>query len=779
LNLLQEMRARRILPAVGVYVGACWVVVEILDRLVDRYFLSPYLTDIVFWGLYSLLPAVILLAWTHGRPGKDKVTRLEKVGIPANLIATVGLLLTVFGGKDLGATAELVTVANELGEQEEHYVPRDSYRRRLAMFFWQNQSGDPAHDWLQYAVTELLTQDLQQNPFLLPTSPWGNGYYRRMKAAGFEDGLGIPLSLKREIAEAAGRAYFVDGTIGRQGADYLLTARIWNTDSLELLAEHAEQGRDLLPAVDRLSVRIKESLDVPSGRSGLSGDLPLSETYGASEQALQLFIQGLNAVLFENDREKSNRFYEDALAADPGFVLAWFYKGFNQLEQGNVSGAQASLAAAQKLDYRLPERDQVKLKGLTYRISGEQEKLERFLRLQTQVQNDAASHRDLARFLMLTGQLEESKGYYLQVMERDSSDVASLLSLAALERSTGQLDSAVGYARRYVAARPNHAEGHLLLGDLYLLSADFDAARDTYEQAQLLEDPAVMPTLRLAQLEIRRGEWSDAQRLIEEAASLASGSAVHESAVLRLRGQLAFRRGNIHAAIDILERFAAVNREILSPMEQIFEHNIPLIQFYMLLGRLDQAESVLDATMQLLQPPLNQFLSFSEVQLRARKGEFEAAEAALRDGMEAIELFKADYLAFQIPLSAALIAREKRDYSAAAAHFQEAIDGIHRSVMIDELQPFTQFHGECARMHVLAGELDQAQSVLDHAFRRDSANPNLWVARAMLQRASGSPAMAMASINYALAIWTNADPDYVEYRDALTLRDELATFQGP
>ena len=34
--------------------------------------------------------------------------------------------------------------------------------------------------------------------------------------------------------------------------------------------------------------------------------------------------------------------------------------------------------------------------------------------------------------------------------------------------------------------------------------------------------------------------------------------------------------------------------------------------------------------------------------------------------------------------------------------------------------------------------------------------------------------MAFASINYALAIWSDADPDYLDYRDTLALRDQLA-----
>ena len=45
-DIFHEIRERRVLPAVGFYVGSCWVLIEILDRLVERYLLSPYLTDI-------------------------------------------------------------------------------------------------------------------------------------------------------------------------------------------------------------------------------------------------------------------------------------------------------------------------------------------------------------------------------------------------------------------------------------------------------------------------------------------------------------------------------------------------------------------------------------------------------------------------------------------------------------------------------------------------------------------------------------------------------------
>jgi TolB-like protein len=276
-DIIYEIKNRRILPAVGVYAGGCWVLIEILDRLVERYLLSPYITDIAFWGLYSLIPAVILVAWSHGRPGKDKSTTLEKVGVPINIIATLGLLLTAFGGKELGATANMITVANEEGVQETHYVPSESFRRRMAVFFFENASGDPELDWLQYGITELLVQDLQQNPFVLATSPWnnfGNGFYRRMRQAGFEDGLGVPRSLMREIALDANRQHFLEGSIDRDGQEYRLTVRIWDTQTLQQVDELTESGWDLY-AGSRNRHSKATSTGSTSGCSTMTSPLPM------------------------------------------------------------------------------------------------------------------------------------------------------------------------------------------------------------------------------------------------------------------------------------------------------------------------------------------------------------------------------------------------------------------------------------------------------------------------------------------------------------------------
>jgi tetratricopeptide (TPR) repeat protein len=776
-DIIQEIKNRRVLPALGLYVGGCWVLIEILDRLSERYLLSPYITDAAFWGLYSLIPAVILLAWSHGKPGKDRATTAEKVGVPINIIATIGLLVTVFGGKDLGATASMVSIANEEGVQETHFIPSESFRRRMAIFFFENDSGKPEFDWLQYGVTELLVQDLQQNPFVLATSPWanfGNGFYMRMKQAGFDDGLGIPLSLMREIAGDANRQYFVEGSIDRVGDDYVVTTRIWETQSLKQVAELTESGWDLYRTIDALSIEVRDALDVPQGSARMAEDLPLAETYGESNKAFQQYISGLNARLFDNDFEASNASLDAAINTDSGFVLAWYVKAINLVEAGDLRSAQAAISQAQKLDYRLPARDRANLKGLQYRLSGQQEKLIAFLRLQVRLNDDASSHSHLANYLMVTGELEEAKQQFLAALDKDAFNLGIYLQLSLLERATGNIESAIEFARKYQAEKPEDFEAQQVLGDLLRDSGNLDAAEEHYLQASLLGNHSVQPLLRLADIATRKGDVNVARDLLDQA-EMAAQTAVSRAEVRGAVATLEFRLGRLRAGIEQLYLQEEFLVQFQPPFSIALATYLPMVRAHNALGDPDSAQEVLDIALGMVAPPLDQFLAFSEADIQIELGDYDGAEAAVQRGADIIEQFKLEDMKFLIEMLDGFIKRKRGDYSGSSAEFRATLERIKHSVIggADLYRELPAMNAELAHSLVLGGDLDQAEKALSEGFRLDPSEPRLWVSKARFQLASGLPQLAQASVSYALAIWKDADPEYRALNKALSLEQEI------
>ena len=78
---------------------------------------SPHLVDLSLAISISMLPSVLILSYFHGRPGKDKWNRIERIAVPTNLIVSTLLLFIFFYPKDLGAVTEDITVTDENGNE--------------------------------------------------------------------------------------------------------------------------------------------------------------------------------------------------------------------------------------------------------------------------------------------------------------------------------------------------------------------------------------------------------------------------------------------------------------------------------------------------------------------------------------------------------------------------------------------------------------------------------------------------------------------------------------
>ena len=103
ISLFKDLLKRRVPQIIGVYLAGCWAFIQFIIWIVDEFALSPYLPQLSFILLVSMLPTVILLAYFHGKPGKDKWTMTEKIAIPSNILFAIIIVIIFFHGKDLGA----------------------------------------------------------------------------------------------------------------------------------------------------------------------------------------------------------------------------------------------------------------------------------------------------------------------------------------------------------------------------------------------------------------------------------------------------------------------------------------------------------------------------------------------------------------------------------------------------------------------------------------------------------------------------------------------------
>ena len=93
MSFFKELIHRRIPQIIGSYLIAGTSLILFVDWLVNRYSLPEYYTTLSLFGIITIIPSVFIIAYFHGAPGKDEWNKIEKIGIPVNIIFIFFVLL--------------------------------------------------------------------------------------------------------------------------------------------------------------------------------------------------------------------------------------------------------------------------------------------------------------------------------------------------------------------------------------------------------------------------------------------------------------------------------------------------------------------------------------------------------------------------------------------------------------------------------------------------------------------------------------------------------------
>ena len=93
MNFIKELINRKVPHIIGSYLIAGTSLILFVDWLINRYTLPGHYTTLCLFGVIAIMPSVIILAYFHGAPGKDEWTKIEKIGIPVNIVFIFLVLL--------------------------------------------------------------------------------------------------------------------------------------------------------------------------------------------------------------------------------------------------------------------------------------------------------------------------------------------------------------------------------------------------------------------------------------------------------------------------------------------------------------------------------------------------------------------------------------------------------------------------------------------------------------------------------------------------------------
>jgi tetratricopeptide (TPR) repeat protein len=760
--MLKELLARRVPQIVGGYLAAGWLVLEFTDWAVNRYLLSSHLTDFIVAGWLLLLPAVFMLAWFHGKPGRDRWSRAEQVGIALNLLVAAGVLFGLFRGTDLGAATTTVVVEDEEGNTFERVIPKTEFRKSILVFPFDNESDVREFDWLEYGVPLAVELDMEQDPFV--TSPGENVLMERLRQEGFDEGLDVPLTLKRQLANRLHAGHFVSGAIQDSAGTLAVTVALYETERGRLLQERSFAGTDALMLADRISLQLRSDLELPSQHIEDTADLEVAELLTTNPEAFRAFVAAAQASRVRLDYVTAVEELERAVGLDSTFALAWIGLFEAHTLLNDAAAGEQALDRAMDYMYRLPERVQFPIRAITYWIvRRDPERAIAASEMWAELYpDDIDAHDQLAGYYGIMGRKEEARAERERILQLDSGRIEQYQQIAGLYRSDGEFEKALEYLERYAAAAPDDPATFTGIGDLQRRMGLHSEARQAYTRALALDPEDVGALSRLAFLNFETGDFETAERGLEEAMSAATTPA-DSVAVHGVWRSYHLFRGQADRAIERLRRRWDVMNRSQPPFDRV-QNQMGDLGTYARAGRQAEGQAVLDSLVLQLPEEFADLSAIGRLNLSIDGDDPDAIEAAVEEFEAFLDSFGLEELRFALPYAHGRVAELRGDCRLATRRFSEAMQMNAEDAWI---------RLALARCLRLQEDYRAARENLEYLLELVPVHPDVHYELALVLEGEGETAEALDHLRTSLGVWEVADGNFPAAREARVKMAEL------
>lgn len=775
LGFFKELINRRVIRITGFYLGGSWGVLQFLDWIVERYLLSPQLVDLLLTIVVSLVPSIVIMAYFHGSPGKNMWKKTEKIFIPANFLLMLILVLFLFGNKNLSSIARRVSLTDETGKKIEKVVPKKGVVKELTVFFFENKSGSEDADWMQYGLPSMLIFDISQDPFLNSMSPAsadplkGFYIYQKLKDAGFPEGTGAPLMLKKKIAEDLNAENFLSGSILRTGKMIELKASLYLTKDNSVVEEKIISGDNIFSLTDKLTLFLKKSLKLPSYKNTEIVDLPVRDMTSNSVKAVRLAAEGEIETFKNNNYGAAQKLYEDAVKEDNTFTIAYTQLSEIYALNNNMDKWKSTIKKTMKHLYKLPEKLQMQLRaGYYLAVKGEPEKAESLLKMIIKLYpNDIKNYSTLAYRFYLTGNYKEAIVYYKKILEMEPGRYEIYDKIGKAYESDGDTEKALENYVKYSEKFPKKASGFLKIGNIEEKRGNFEEASKLYEKALLLDPEKISTILMIARLDIKSGKFKGALDKYEEALQT-SKNFREKSSIYSSMEDYYKLRGQQKKAMEMMNSFYRINNFFLPPLQNLIVKVIT-VNIFLKNGKEKKVKKLLDQAKEKLSPPFDKVVSIGYILYHKHRGELNRAESYLKDIDDFVKL--TGNKQFLI-----LGGRIKADIAYLRAEYVKALTLYKKNLEKDNSNISTILKiSECLKS---TGKLKESIEYIKKGLKLSPYHPEVNYAAAQFYSAAKEKDKALLHVKKAVNCWGEADYDFIPAIKAKELLNKLNSGGG-
>jgi len=459
-GFLLELRRKRIIATLAGFVGGGWLIYEIVHWiLVVHYHLPEKLLDITLTTLIGTLLCTLTWRWFAGRE-KPRKFKPELILIP--LVFSLTILLDI-------------NLILHIKGQESEAFPASQWKNSIAVLPFVDMSPQKDQEYFCDGMTEELINRLSNIRELKVPA--------RTSAFAFKGKAGDI----REVGRKLNVQTVLEGSIRKIDNQLRVTAQLVNiSDGFHLWSEtYDRELKDVFRIWDEIALNIADKLKLT-----LLSDERARLVKRSTEnlEAYNLYLLGFyffQKAAVENDYRKAIRCFEQAIAKDPSYALAYVGQAlcYSVLciagylaPKESYPKAKEAVEKALELDEKLGEAHASlgRLKWVfDWDFAGAEHEFKRALKLNP---GSMSIYIPYSVYLTRMGRFDEAIAGFKRVVELDPATPTNYIYLAGGYKHAGRYDEAIAQIKKGLDLDPNDLNGQLFLASAYALKGMYGEA---------------------------------------------------------------------------------------------------------------------------------------------------------------------------------------------------------------------------------------------------------------------------------------------------------------
>jgi len=500
MNILRELKRRKVLHTLSLYVVGCWIVLQVVEVLSEAG-LPPSTMRLVLAAMSAGFPFVLVTAWffdisaegvtrTAPRsPGDDlPALNLSDYSLVVGLVAVVALNAFV-----LSSPAPISTVSGPVIEQ-----------RTLVVLAFDDIDPDTNDDSIGDAIAGELRSELTRFSGLRVLGPETS---RVIKAAGDEYAMAAELGVTSILT---GDTQLKDGKLTLRARLMALPAGniVWQSEFEDMTSRAVELQKSVTQAVLEIIF--------PSA-SAATAHAPRIEA-GECSEVYELYLRA-KQIGRSGNRQRKLELLEEAVRIDPNCAIAWeAIAGANiTWTVGGFSKAGAAARRALELNDSLAKAWAV-LAEIAEHEKRWNDSEELFLRALYIEPTHAMVNALYGEALLARGRVRAALHYTLEGYRYDPAHWWISSHVAMIARYLEDAEVAIEYAGITKDLRPDRYENDGVwntLAEAYLIRGDMEKALSTWaERGDIVADWFPQCVRSRQQPELRQGLKAEMQNTL-------------------------------------------------------------------------------------------------------------------------------------------------------------------------------------------------------------------------------------------------------------------------